>query len=371
MLHYFCAIALLITQAASQGNYFVGKFQGTFPWAYPFDICAPSGLLVFPPVMYTCSADGKTVTEMVYAKTDTTCSGTVSKTLKYNASTAMSNGTYQFFCNGTTDYMAVKLYVGACGSATTATVYNAINSCFQLTQRTNSNGSFDIYQQTQCTSAGASISMYAASAIPAYDTYCDAELYSKLIGESGLNTTCAYYLTSEGEKVYAEMTDCVYDGYSQVLQTWNNSASFTNSKTTIQTIELAAVLAPYTDTLADPKLCGIDWFTTFEELFNGSYVAVSTECIAAEGEYDPYSWIAIGVAVDVYTTYYYNCTALSAQLAVSIIEITGTNLYVYSFSCNETNYPYPTTTISTTAPAPMKAVSLFVLVVSLLASFLM
>jgi len=365
MLHYFCAIALLITQAAYQGNYFVGKFQGTFPWAYPFDICAPSGLLVFPPVMYTCSADGKTVTEMVYAKTDTTCSGTVSKTLKYNASTAMSNGTYQFFCNGTTDYMAVKLYVGACGSATTATVYNAINSCFQLTQRTN--GSiFDIYQQTQCTYEQATISTYASSAYPIYDTYCSG-VNTKLEGEAGLNTTCAYYLTSAGEKVFAEMTDCVYDGYTQFPQTWNNSASFTNSKTTVQTIQLSAVLAPATDTLADPKLCGIDWFTTFEGLFNGSYVEVGTECIAEAGAYDPYSWIAIAVEVDVYTTYYYNCTALTAQLAVSILEITGTNLEVITFSCNETNYPYPTTT----APAPMKAVSLFVFVVSLLASFLM
>jgi len=83
----------------------------------------------------------------------------------------------------------------------------------------------------------------------------------------------------------------------------------------------------------------------------------------------------------VYTSYYLNCTNLTNQLGSYILNITGPNLEVYSSFCEETNYPYPTTTatrttrtttsITTTATAPMKAVGLFVLVVSLLASFLM
>jgi len=161
----------------------------------------------------------------------------------------------------------------------------------------------------------------------------------------------------------------------------NNSAWFTNYKTIIQNIQLSAVLLPYNYTLPDPKLCGIPWFTVFTKFFNGSLVAVATECIAGEGYYDPYSWIAIGVAVDVYTSYYLNCTNLTNQLGSYILNITGPNLEVFRSFCEETNYPYPTTTatrttrtttsITTTATAPMKAVGLFVLVVSLLASFLM
>jgi len=366
MLHYFCVIALLVAQASAQGRYFVGKFEGTYPWAYPIDMCVPSGVLQTPYVMFTCSPDGTEVTETVYKSTDTTCSQTVSKTVMYTEASMQGNGVYGFYCNGTNDYLATKLFVDSCTSPlATATVYSAINSCYKVVHTNYS--VYDGFEDAQCNAAYATVSKYA---YPEIYTTCDTS-YALLVNSSNLTTTCAFYLSNPAGDVYAQMVDCVYNGYSQFPYTEDTSATYPKPEYFLQNINLTAELWPYSTLYADPELCSFDWFQFFSTNFDGSYVSVTSQCISNEGVDETYSGIWLDVEVYSDSNYYESCYNLTNYIYTALNSSKLFNFYATNANCSEANYTLPTpqpTMSPTMSSAGMQSISLIVIASSLLAS---
>jgi hypothetical protein len=250
----------------------------------------------------------------------------------------LATGLHAFNCEGTDDYTKSKLLAGSCASPISATVYSAANGCFSVSN--DGNGTYG-YEIMQCDSTGASLSVYG-SVLP----FCNINsLYTVLVNETFISTTCTSFITSGTTTVYAQLLDCVYDGYSNFPVMQDNSDDIAGGMIPYMGIGVNIfAMAADTDT-TDPDLCGYDWYEAFEAIFTNSLVEVTTTCISYEGV--GYPSVTVNGTVTVYDQAdFMDCETIETMF-LNYIDNTTTD---GSISC--WNY-----TIAYTTPSPTMAVT--------------
>jgi len=334
-----CVFALLVVQTLSSGRYFVGEFEGSYNWAYPIDICAVTNLLTQEYILLTCSEDGSMITQATYS--DDKCT-TLTAVKNYTMIDEKANGLYEFNCDGTQDYVQIELLIGSCSKPyITGTVYAAANACFEYQAINHS--SLSVYEQSQCNSTAASIASYIAP-LQSCDSFSG---YAKLHNITYLNTTCTYYLTQQSAQIFAKVKNCVYNNYSQMAITQGNNASYTKSETKEAVYKFSFVVQAVPQAIADPDVCGYDWFTLFTTAFDGCLVSITTMCESNEGQ--GYASISIKAYVEIFSSSSLykedgieSCGAYNTTIN-SLINDDLTGVYVSNITCSR---PYPTTTKS-------------------------
>jgi hypothetical protein len=321
MLHFFGILLLLIGQALSTSRYVVGTFESSYLYAYPIDICVQTGILNGKHyVKYSCADDYSYVTVYNYSDTDSSCSQTPKHITNITSKDAQSSGLNEFNCDGTDDYIINNLYT-SCKTSPLASIYVAINVCY-LQEKLNS--SRDIYTYTKCNSTSATLTTYDSTG--SCDTFDSGVSYRN---SSSISTSCKFYYKSV-ISIYAKLVDCVYNNYSQLPVTVNNSASVSGSKVVQQvnaTIDISA------DNYAtDPDLCGYDWTTLVENYFGGNFVKITSYCNANDGE--GFAGMHLQVWADLYSGASSSCSSFSDGISSAITSVFSSATVDISTTCS-------------------------------------
>jgi len=334
-----CFFALLITKALSTPMYFVGKFNGATQWAYPLGLCTEIGLTGSQWV----SCDATNTIAMVKYYSDSKCATFVVQT-NYTSASKTSTGLYGFNCVGTNDYLKTSISVGSCTSPSFSLVaYGVVNTCFGLqsvvlNNVTHLNGT--AYQKAQCNATHGTVDL-SVSAYPVFDTSsgCSANAYTVKQSVSYVYPTCTYYYTAFGFTIYAQVSDCVYNGVSQLPKYYNNSAAVAGHNSVKANYTFSAVVAPTATAISNDdnvNLCGYDWASFFTSKFTGCYVDLVTQCTTDQSDFDDtgLSTISIWANVVCYdgsSLTLSDCSTFGVNTSINAIDTT--NLYVDSYTC--------------------------------------
>jgi len=334
-------LCLINNKCFIKPRYFIGYLNGATQWAYPLDICTQIGITGYQ--MVSCDSTG---TKAIVNSYNDACK-TLKKQVNYTSSDITPTGLYDFNCVGTNDYVASNINVASCTTPiATITAYGVVNACFGLKFVTVANTTL-AYQNAQCNATHAIVNLYVSG--PSYSsTYGCSALYSVAAGTSYLNQSCEYYYTFGGLTIYAQVTDCVYNGYSQIPQYYDNSADFTASSYTLAAnYTLAFDVSPsaYAISIDAPlDLCGYDWEKLIETNFPGCKFMLETQCTTYASDFDDTDLASIYVWASVMC--YTSSSSLTKYPGCSSYNVTSmignANMTVSGLQCS--SYIAPTTT---------------------------
>jgi len=336
-----CFYALLITKVLSSPSYFVGYINSVTQWAYPLEVCASIGLTGFQWV--SCSADGSIA--IVNSYSDSKCTS-LTKSQNYTTASRTITGLYDFNCVGTDDYLVTTINAGSCSTTDpsyfgTITTYGVVNQCFGFTTFSYHNGTFLSYEKAQCNATHGLVDIYAYFSSYSTSLACSGTRPLSILNNvSVVYPTCTYYYTSLGIKVYAQVADCVYNGYSQLPQYYNNSADFTASSYKVgSNYNISFEAAPSTSAItadADVDLCGYNWPAFLEKYFPGCKYSLETQCTTYAADFDDTDLASIFVKAWV-TCYTSNSqfTATSCSTSDLSSKIENTNVTVSDYQCTD------------------------------------
>jgi hypothetical protein len=275
-ISFLALIATVLSDTSLQPQYFVGYINGATQWAYPLDMCAQTGLSGSQYV--TCDDTGSIAIVNTY--TDAACK-TLKKQTNYTSADVTATGVYDFNCVGTVDYIETSIFVGGCTAKPTLVTYGVVNVCFGFESITINSTTYTVYEKVQCTGDLGTISNFIGPSTYAPSVGCSPkQKYSQYYDDLLVEPTCSFYTTLLTESVYAQITDCVYNGVSQFPQIESNSDMYPG--TDFQTVYNYWFWVSPTeselitnDTTVD--LCNIPWLSLFE-VFNGTQITVTTQC---------------------------------------------------------------------------------------------
>jgi len=290
----------MITKVLSMPKYWIGWFNGhSTYWAYPLDMCVVNGGGTGA-YYISCDPTGTIATVKTYASSS--CGGSPSVN-NYTKSDVGIDGLYDFNCNGTVDYLKTTEYVGPCNSSIiTITTYAVTNACFGL-NITLSNITYRAYQRTQCNATHGIVDVYV-SKYPYFDTDigCATSGYTNQYDVSYIYPTCSYYYTYGFLIIYAEVSDCVYGGYSQRPQYYSNSKLITGNEQIKVNYTFSFEVVPTSiayDKNYSVNLCNDTWISLLETQFPDCEIWLTTQCTTDQEDFDAVGLSTIDITAKV------------------------------------------------------------------------
>jgi len=300
--------------------------------------------------------------------------------INYTHSAETNDGLHDFNCDGTVDYTATNIYAGSCTTPfiPVITTYGVVNLCFGAKNGSYHGHHYNVFQKSQCNATYGTVHTWVSGASHYNQSLgCRAD-YTSDPNVSYVKPTCSYYYTFSSIPIYAEISDCVYDGESQFPQMETNIDTIPSNQPVKAVYTFEFGLSPDTvDDMANTSysFCDITYLSYFEELFTGAEINVTWQCTKDKfnKELVQLSSVDVQVTVAVFSLTYFNGTVKSCnnyQLESLLHEL----LHAYPYSIDyvvcstrvitTTTTATPTTTITKAkSVGHMEAINFVVLMI--------